>query len=623
MNWLHYLAEANIYLGVFYLCYCLLLTNETHYTLSRIYLLLACSLSFVLPVTQLGFLKPIVPAIQEQTPGFVNTVTTIHMAKPLPVSNEFTGQDAMLYVYFIGAAMAFGIFMLKLYKLVKLSRSKKSQKRNGYIVVQLNSENTAFSFFNYLFIGKDMVQSGTIIAHELVHIRQKHSIDIMLLELMKVISWFNPFVYLVQRSLKTIHEYIADERTAAHEQDALTYSSFLLNNAYGIQGSTIAHSFFNYNLLKKRIIMLNKNRSGKLARLKYLTVLPLCGGMLCASTLAFAKNYGWVDLTPKLSPAAKHLVKRLKIVDGAITAYSDNVGVKEKNGTTRKFTVNSISNADIAYLQRVHQLNVSIVEVDSATQKGNPAINFPAEQQNPNQHMPPPPPPPYDPAFAKLIEYVAKNTRYPAKAFEKKVDGYVLISLKLNAAHKITDMKVDKGIGAGCDEEAIRALKSYKSSISKPAGNYKLMVNFILIGKDGSAIHQNKQIDAGAENNYSFIGQIDVNGYLAPPPPPPAPPKFSKAAPGLPKVGVVRFPPPAPKATKYIPEPKIEVIHFAPPAGNYDTSASAKKAKAKRSAKIGRTLFPKPIVEFLPVKKSSKANDTEPKVGVIRSMPAA
>jgi hypothetical protein len=101
---------------------------------------------------------------------------------------------------------------------------------------------------------------------------------------------------LLQRSLKTIHEYIADEQTAAYERDALTYSSFLLNNAYGIQGSTIAHSFFNYNLLKKRIIMLNKNRSGKLARLKYLTALPLCAGMLCTSTLVFSKNYGLIDL---------------------------------------------------------------------------------------------------------------------------------------------------------------------------------------------------------------------------------------------------------------------------------------------------------------------------------------
>jgi beta-lactamase regulating signal transducer with metallopeptidase domain len=95
-----------------------------------------------------------------------------------------------------------------------------------------------------------------------VHIRQKHSADIVFLELIKIINWFNPLIYLLQMSLKTMHEYIADEQTAAQESDAISYSSFLVNNAYGLNGSSLAHSFFNYNLLKKRIIMLNQKRSG-------------------------------------------------------------------------------------------------------------------------------------------------------------------------------------------------------------------------------------------------------------------------------------------------------------------------------------------------------------------------
>ncbi|MBC7398693.1 MAG: energy transducer TonB, partial [Mucilaginibacter sp.] len=128
--------------------------------------------------------------------------------------------------------------------------------------------------------------------------RQKHSVDIVFLELLKVVSWFNPFIYLLQNSLKTVHEYIADEQTAAYETDALTYSSFLVNNAYGAGGSSITHSFFNYNLLKKRIVMLNQKRSGNLARLKYLIAVPVCAGLLCASTLAFSKTYGWVDIDP-------------------------------------------------------------------------------------------------------------------------------------------------------------------------------------------------------------------------------------------------------------------------------------------------------------------------------------
>jgi hypothetical protein len=154
----------------------------------------------------------------------------------------------------------------------------------------------------------------------------------MLLEVLKVINWFNPFVYLLQRSIKTVHEYIADEQTAAYERDALTYSSFLLNNAYGIQGSTIAHSFFNYNLLKKRIIMLNKNRSGKLARLKYLTVhTALRGNALC------------------------------------------------------------INPADIDYIKKTMKLTVEVIDVDSQTKM--PVAVAKDAKSDTTRKLPPPPPP--------------------------------------------------------------------------------------------------------------------------------------------------------------------------------------------------------------------------------------
>ncbi|MDB5285881.1 MAG: hypothetical protein JWR05_830, partial [Mucilaginibacter sp.] len=231
MNWLHYLVEANIYLGVFYLCYCLFLNNETHYTLSRIYLLFSCVISFILPVTQLSILKPVEPIVLEPV-AIVPTNITVHYSVPSPpppMEPAFTLQDGFIYVYILGVAIALTIFLFRLYQLFKLSRGNQKLNDNSYQIIHLKSDNTAFSFFNYLFIGANISQSETIIAHELVHIRQKHSWDIMLLEVLKVINWFNPFVYLLQRSIKTVHEYIADEQTAAYERDALTYSSFLLN----------------------------------------------------------------------------------------------------------------------------------------------------------------------------------------------------------------------------------------------------------------------------------------------------------------------------------------------------------------------------------------------------------
>jgi len=204
------------------------------------------------------------------------------------------------------------LLLLKLFKLVKITQTANKTADNRYKIVLLENSNTAFSFFNYLFIGSKTEGINTIIRHEMVHIRQKHTLDVLFLEFIKIINWFNPLVYLLQNSLKTVHEYIADEQTAAFENDTLTYSSFLVNNAYGLSGSSIAPSFFNYNLLKKRIIMLNQKRSGNLARLKYLVAVPICAAALCASTLGFSKTYALVDLVPQQADTVIK-VKPLKV----------------------------------------------------------------------------------------------------------------------------------------------------------------------------------------------------------------------------------------------------------------------------------------------------------------------
>jgi hypothetical protein len=297
MNWLHYLMEANLYLAVFYTVYYVFLRNDTHYTLNRVYLLLSCAVSFIIPVIQLGFLKHTesqAPVVQHVNNGAGVKLIEITLIPPPPP--QVTWQDGIFYIYLAGAAVLLLVLLVKLYHLVRLTRKSDTPIDASYKLVYLNDSNTAFSFFNFLFIGTKAEGRETIIKHELVHISQKHSADIVFIEILKIINWFNPFIYILQHSLKAIHEYIADEQTAATETDALTYSSFLVHNAYGLSGSSITHSFFNYNLLKKRIIMLNQKRSGSLARLKYLLAVPICGGLLCASTLAFSKDYGWIVL---------------------------------------------------------------------------------------------------------------------------------------------------------------------------------------------------------------------------------------------------------------------------------------------------------------------------------------
>jgi TonB family protein len=418
MNWLYYLAEANLYLGVFYLAYCLFLTKETYYQLTRAYLIFSCLAAFVLPVLQIGVLKPVETAvattISYTIPAYTEPlhVTNYPSIEPVVIEQHLTLQDYLIYAYVLGACVLFILLMIKLFNLFKLMRDAQPIDQLNYKVVYLPESGVAFSFFNYLFIGNNAHGANTMIRHELVHIRQKHSFDIVFLELLKIISWFNPFVYLLQNSLKTVHEYIADEQTAAHETDALTYSSFLVNNAYGIGGSSITHSFFNYDLLKKRIIMLNQQRSGSLARLKYLVAVPVCVASLFTSTLAFSKTYGWVDIDPA-KPAKADRPK-------------------------------------------------PVPQAQKATQATRFRYPLPTVAAD---------------GYEELITYLKKTIDYN-KALIKPVNVIVVINFKVTADGKISTAKIATSGGSTFDDLAINALRSYKNAINDKPGDRNLMFDF-------------------------------------------------------------------------------------------------------------------------------------------------
>jgi len=421
MNWLHYLLEANIYLSVFYAVYCLFFNKETYYTLNRVYLLLSSILAFVLPVIQVGALKPANGYAQQTYVTIAlspSNVTDSQVASYKPTVSSLTLQDVIWYVYLAGIVVLSVILIIKIVRLAKMTANAKTMVNRDYKLIGINDSNAAFSFFNYLFIGTKTAESELIIQHELVHIRQKHSVDIIFIELLRIINWFNPIIYLMQLSLKTVHEYIADEQTAARGTDALTYSSFLVDNAYGLNGSSVTHSFFNYNLLKKRIIMLNQKRSGNLARLKYLVAVPVCAGMLCASTLAFSKNYALVDLAPKPNPASP-------------IALTDSVA------------------------------------------KVKPPQN--------NAQLPPPPPPPpvaVKDSYVELFNYLNKVITYPKSELKTNQSGLVAVSFDVKDKGKIANINITKSAAAAFNREVLQALKSYEGSVNETPGKHKMIIYF-------------------------------------------------------------------------------------------------------------------------------------------------
>ena len=287
MSWLYYLLEANLYLILFYGFYRLFLHKETFYGLNRYYLIFSSILAFVLPFFQLGFL------VKEMA---VNYSGYLQIDEPKSIFNLGNG----LLLFYVTVSILLTLKVLwGLRHISKLTQNADKNRENGITFIEIKNSKIAFSFFNLLFIDPEINQKAIVLKHEMIHIKQKHSVDILLFELVQISSWFNPIIYFIKNDIKLIHEYLADEATTQKDIAKYEYALFLIQNSYGYQEVTLSNQFFNSSLLKNRISMLNQKKSAKWARLKLLIVLPIVGGMLFTSTMAFTKDYTVVNLFPK------------------------------------------------------------------------------------------------------------------------------------------------------------------------------------------------------------------------------------------------------------------------------------------------------------------------------------
>lgn len=331
MNWLYYLLEANLYLTVFYVFYRLFLHLETFYSLNRYYLISATILSFILPFLQVGYLNTIFASPQEIT-RVVTTVVYQKRAAPAVASSYPELSSLLCGVHLI---IASGFLLKMLFTLAQIFNiyfKSKRQKIDNLTFIELEGQHAAFSFFNILFINPDLNQKDTILKHEMVHVKQNHSADVLFFEIVQIISWFNPLVYFLKRDIKLLHEYLADEQTTAAGIQKHDYALFLIQHSFGTIPNTLSNQIFNESLLKRRIKMLNKQKSGGLAKFRLLLLVPVATCLLCASTMAFTKDYALVDLFPQKTAV------QLQDTSRGRTIFYSHKGISYNNGIGRKST---------------------------------------------------------------------------------------------------------------------------------------------------------------------------------------------------------------------------------------------------------------------------------------------
>lgn len=267
-----YLLQSGLILGALYLIYWLFLRRDTFFGINRVYLISSVFVSLVFPLMKFSFTKG-----GEQTyMVFLEPIIITQDSLRESMMSNFSTTQILLSIYIIGAAFFLFRFLYRLIQIGVLIRQNGISKRFGLKVVYVPHGFTPFSFFNILFISReisDKTQLEKIVAHERIHIQQKHSADLILMEIISILQWFNPFIWLFRNSVKNIHEFQADHGVIETGYDKRDYQKLLLNQTFGVQINTLSNNF-NHSLIKTRFKMMTKTKTKKAALLKMVIVVP-------------------------------------------------------------------------------------------------------------------------------------------------------------------------------------------------------------------------------------------------------------------------------------------------------------------------------------------------------------
>ncbi len=423
------MIKAAFYLAAFYLLYSVLLSRDTLYRRNRAFILFSIISSLILPLITIQTNRPVNLFFGKTLTEVLITGSNGRSVFAVTDNNAMEAQKLILLIYLTGLL----IFIVKLIiDLSELTVLIARNKRRSHII-RFSGLNTAgFSALGQVFINSALSEEDAeeIKRHEQKHLDHYHFLDIIFVEIIKALQWFNPFIHLFDRSLRAVHEYQADEGCLKTGMPVINYQRLIMSQVFKSKAFTATNSFSNPTLIKKRMIMMTKERSRMLANLKLLMVLP--------------------------------------VIAVVMIGFSSCKDKAKSTGTASE---------EIAPPPPPPPPPVS----DKKVVAGQPV---PADAPPP----PPPPPPPYEikngdtlwvyvdqmPLFkggdSELLKYIAENTIYPESAKENKIQGKVIVGFVVNRDGTVSNVKIEKGVNPDLDAEALRVVKSLPS-FEKPGIN--------------------------------------------------------------------------------------------------------------------------------------------------------
>ena len=460
-DFLIYDLKVALLIAVFYMFYRLLLAHETFHRVNRIVLLLTAVASYVLPLCVITYHETVV---MHQAP--LVTIEGLQATAYEPSSTPWW-QMALPVLFIIGASIALGHTLCSLFRIIRLiNHSEQHPQDDGTIVcVTGNADISPFSWMHYIVMNRSDYEThdAAILAHERGHIRLCHSWDLILVDTLTALQWFNPAIWMLRSDLRAIHEYEADGAVLSQGINARQYQYLLITKAGGIGGYSLANGI-THSALKNRITMMTNKTSKSSHLLKLLALLPIVGVTL-ALNAETVKDYVYDE------PQKQVPVKKGK----------QNAAIKN-NGKTILQVVEAPDQKTEAEAPKSEQKQYEAT-VTYEIKEDSPQDVFDVVEKMPE----------FPGGVQELLGFLSKTIKYPAEAEKAGTQGRVIATFVVRKDGSISDARVVKSVDPLLDAEALRVINAMPAWIpgtqnGKPVNvKYTVPISFRLDGKTKEA----------------------------------------------------------------------------------------------------------------------------------------
>uniref|UniRef100_UPI003216FF01 M56 family metallopeptidase n=1 Tax=uncultured Draconibacterium sp. TaxID=1573823 RepID=UPI003216FF01 len=468
-NLVNFIIESGVSLSLLSVIYILFLRRETFFRLNRIFLLISVTFSILLPFLKFRVYEPksIMLAEVTVTPyrNLLEAVTIYGQDFSGSLVQTISSSRLIIIIYLLGLLFFLVRFIFRLIQVSILIIKNPVQQVGAVKFVSVTKEFSPFSFLRYIFINPEKRNEAgyeKIVAHEMEHIKQGHSFDVLILEIMTVLQWFNPFMWILKRVIRENHEFLADRAVLNSGISAAQYKQLLLSQAVGFQ-IEMANSF-NTSMIKNRIKMISKIKSSKIANLKYvfgiLTVLALVVVFACEQKETIVAEPADVNKNQQL---------QLTLQGDKIMINGDEADIKKVEEMIGKgklvLTKDSLGNSFLSVSKEERPKNLEKDET----------VFFIVEDM-----------PEFPGGDLALRKFISKSIKYPDLAVENGIQGKVYVTFVVTKDGSIANARIARGVDPLLDQEAIRVVNmqpTWKPGYQKgkPVNvSYTVPINFVL-----------------------------------------------------------------------------------------------------------------------------------------------